>query len=87
MYMCELSRYDVFVIKIDVEGFEDEVLIPFLSAITIKDAPNAILLETQWANLWRADLVVFLKQRGYEPYFDGEDGNTLFLKAVEMEKT
>ena len=75
------NEYEAFVIKIDVEGFEDEVLVPFLSAIPRKSAPNAILLETQNADFWCADLRVVLKQRGYEPYFDGEDGNTLFLRA------
>ena len=33
-YLPEQARgYETFVIKIDVEGFEDEVLIPFLGAV------------------------------------------------------
>ena len=81
-YLSEQSKeYEAFVIKIDVEGFEDEVLVPFLSAIPKKSIPNAILLETQNADFWCADLRVVLEQQGYQPYFDGEDGNTLFLRA------
>ena len=75
------NEYEAFVIKIDVEGFEDEVLVPFLNAIPRRSTPSAILLETQNADFWCTDLRIVLKQRGYEPYFDGEDGNTLFLRA------
>ena len=77
------DEYEAFVIKIDVEGFEDEVLVPFLSAIPKKSAPDAILLETLKSDIWCSDLRVVLKQRGYEPYFEGEDGNTLFLRVSD----
>ena len=81
-YFSQQSKgYEAFVVKIDVEGFEDEVLVPFLRAIPKKSMPNAVLLETHNAGLWCADLVAELKQWGYEPYFDGEDGNTLFLRV------
>ena len=73
--------YEAFVIKIDVEGFEDEVLIPFLHVVSGTRVPDAILVETSSADLWCANLVLALKQRGFEPYFDGEDGNTLFLRV------
>ncbi len=75
-------RYDVFVIKCDVEGLEDQVLCPFLEEVPDATLPDAILAETQSEHLWGLDLSGLLKLRGYVPYFDGEDGNTLFLKKT-----
>ena len=82
-FVKQSNGYEAFVVNVDVEGFEDEVLIPFLSAIPWESMPNAILLETHNAALWRADLVVELKRLGYESHFDGEDGNTLFLRVSD----
>ena len=83
-YLPGQSRaYETFVIKIDVEGVEDEVLVPFLRAVPGWSIPNAILLETQNADLWCADLVLELELSGYKPYFGGEDGNTLYLRTDE----
>ena len=76
----QLQRYEAFIIKIDVEGFEDEVLVPFLTVTPAEGVPDAILVETQNADLWCANLRGVLKQRGYVPHFEGEDGNTLFLR-------
>ena len=84
-----LSRYlpehgkihEIFVIKVDVEGLEDKVLLPFLNSISPNFMPDAILMEISHARLWSSDLVADLKQRGYMPTFDGEDNNTLFLRG------
>ena len=76
----QASGYETFVIKIDVEGFEDEVLIPFLASVSGQCVPDAILMETGSAERWRGDLAGVLKRRGYAPYFEGEDENTLFLR-------
>ena len=88
--VCPLSRYlpeqrdayETFVIKLDVEGLEDDVLVPFLKATSPKDMPDAILMETSRAALWSTDLVSLLKQCGYVPLFEGEDRNTLFLRGT-----
>lgn len=82
----ETRRYEVFVIKIDVEGLEDEVLIPFLSTIPHELMPDAILVETLHDEFWCGDLRGALTQRGYVPYFDGEEGNTLFMKDGDASK-
>ena len=77
----QLRSYEMFVIKIDVESFEDEVLVPFLSVTPDEGIPDAILMETHSADRWRADLKGVLSKRGYMPFFEGEDGNTLFLRS------
>lgn len=86
-YLPEQSGcYDIFIIKIDVEGFEDEILIPFLSAISKDRTPDAILIETLHDDSWCSDLRGVLKQRGYVPFFDGEEGNTLFMRVDDAPK-
>ena len=74
------GSYQVFVMKVDVEGQEDQVLVPFLAAISSEKMPDAILVETVLADRWSMDLAAFLEQRGYVPLFPGEDQNTLFLR-------
>ncbi|MDE0371327.1 MAG: FkbM family methyltransferase [Rhodospirillales bacterium] len=74
------NSFDVFVIKIDIEGFEDQALGPFLEAVADDGLPEAILAETTSSHLWSLDLYGLMKRRGYTPYFPGEDRNTLFLR-------
>ena len=74
------QRYETFIIKIDVEGFEDQVLVPFLTAIPEGSMPDTILLETHNEYSWRADLRSTLEQGGYVPLFEGEEQNTLFVR-------
>ena len=83
-YLPDQSQfYDIFIIKIDVEGFEDQILVPFLTAVPAKSVPDAILLETHKDYTWNADLRSVLKQRGFVPFFEGEEQNTLFLRSVD----
>ena len=83
-YLPEHShRYETFIVKIDVEGYEDEVLVPFLTTIPGECMPDAILLETDHDQLWGADLKGVLKELGYVPFFEGEEQNTLFTRLVD----
>jgi FkbM family methyltransferase len=56
---------EVFVVKIDVEGYEDAVLVPFLDSVADADLPDLILIEIVQDNLWSADLRGALQRRGY----------------------
>ena len=78
-----IKRYEIFLIKIDIEGSEDEVLVPFLSTAAREFLPDAILMEITHRNLWRADLLRYLDERGYRKHFVGEENNTLFLLAQD----
>ena len=74
------QRFETFVIKIDIEGLEDEVLVPFLTSNPAPRMPDAILMETDNADVWRTDLRGALRKKGYRPLFIGEEQNTLFLR-------
>ncbi|SEQ10228.1 FkbM family methyltransferase [Thalassovita taeanensis] len=78
-YLAGADGYDVSLIKIDVEGFEDAVFNPWLDGAGVVDMPDAILMETEHAKDWDTDLVGRVKAMGYGVRFEGE-GNTLFVR-------
>ena len=63
-----IERVDV--LKIDVEGFEDRALAPFLEAAPDALLPRAILLEHEHSVLWRSDLASMLAERDYRTAFE-----------------
>lgn len=69
--------FDKVLIKIDVEGREDNVLGPFISGCSDENLPDEILLEMVLEDSWNVDLRSTLLKRGYEITFEG-DGNALF---------
>lgn len=52
-------------IKIDVEGFEDKVLVPYLSSVPRSLYPRSVILEANVGS-WQADLIGVLKDAGYQ---------------------
>jgi len=70
-----MNDEDLFVIKIDVEGFEDRVLLPFFESTP--RLPDFLLMETNHAEDWGGDVLGRLADLGYKAVFKGED-NTLF---------
>lgn len=69
------DRIDV--LKIDVEGYEDEALPPFLAAADPQLWPGLISMEVSRADAWRVDVVQELRGRGYRVVF--EQGPNLML--------
>lgn len=53
------------VLKIDVEGFEDAVLVPFLERTPVPRLPRAVVLETVHRGAWQKDCLGALAARGY----------------------
>ncbi|WMS41574.1 FkbM family methyltransferase [Acuticoccus sp. MNP-M23] len=53
------------VLKIDIEGFEDQALLPYFELAPEAQWPRAIVLETLHRALWRDDCLQDLFQRGY----------------------
>jgi FkbM family methyltransferase len=58
-----IDRIDA--IKIDVEGFEDKVLMPFLASAPKAMHPRAVILEASLSS-WEGDLLSVLKAAGYD---------------------
>lgn len=59
-----LSRIDV--LKVDVEGFEDRVVLPFLRHADRALWPRVILLETNCRPYWTEDCIAELANRAYK---------------------
>jgi FkbM family methyltransferase len=58
-----VERIDL--LKIDVEGFEDEALLPIFGSAPQNLWPQHILLETACSRMWKSDVCGFLGQIGY----------------------
>ena len=72
-------RHDIFLLKIDVEGYEAEVLKPFLRDTA--SYPDVILIETIHSHQWSHDLMPDLAALGYQITFAAE-GNTLLQRQI-----
>lgn len=63
--LLELQKiHGIDVLKIDIEGAEDEVLVPFLHRAQPTQLPRLIILENS-AHRWTQDLPGALARRGY----------------------
>ncbi len=65
-----LVRIDA--LKIDVEGYEDRVLMPFFSDAERGLWPRRLLLEHSNSGRWRDDLLAVLTARGYRQIWRSE---------------
>ena len=72
----------VTVLHLDVEGFEDQALLPFFETTDPALWPKVILMEVAHQARWAAPLVDLLKRAGYRA--EKDDGSAdvqLFLEA------
>ncbi len=58
-----LSHIDA--IKVDVEGYEDRVLEPFLQGAIDALLPKVIVAECSWSGSWEDDWLARARERGY----------------------
>ena len=68
--LSTLGVHRIDVLKIDVEGFEDRALLPFLLTAPPSQWPEYVLLEKTHQSLWKADLITAFKERDYEVAFE-----------------
>jgi FkbM family methyltransferase len=61
----EAGVTSIDVLKIDVEGYEDRALVPFLENAPETLLPRAVLVETDVAERWETDCLAALATRGY----------------------
>jgi FkbM family methyltransferase len=52
--------------KVDIEGFEDRVIMPLLRTAPKRLLPRVILIEVIYAYLWRDSCIVALQDEGYK---------------------
>lgn len=71
-----LNRIDV--LKIDIEGYEDRALVPFLRTAERSLWPRLILIEKDHAARWETDCLAALHDAGYRDVWT--DGSDLLLE-------
>ena len=70
-------------LKIDIEGFEDRVLISFLNKCKKKLFPVNIILEHSMKEYWNKDLIQFLLTKGYKQVFKN-NSNIVFSFPTKL---
>jgi hypothetical protein len=70
----------VHALKIDIEGFEDRVMIPFFRHAQESMWPRAIVIEHLSQNEWQDDCIADMSARGYAAIARTRS-NTLLLRG------
>lgn len=74
---AKLTRVDT--LKADIEGFEDQALIPYLNAVETELKPKRMVVEHTSRHEWKTDLFPVLEQHGYRVIATTK-GNSLFSR-------
>lgn len=74
---AQLTRVDA--LKADIEGFEDQALVPYLNAVDADLKPRRMVIEHTSRHEWKTDLFPVLEQHGYRVVATTK-GNTLFSR-------
>lgn len=65
-----ITRIDA--LKIDIEGHEDQVLLPLIRSAPASVWPRAILIETRWGCRWQENCLLQLIAAGYAVKWESE---------------
>jgi FkbM family methyltransferase len=77
--LAEQDICSIDLLKIDIEGFEDQVLTPFFENSDKHLWPRLILIETAHQSLWKSDLIGWMKGAGYKTIFQTKENLLLSL--------
>jgi FkbM family methyltransferase len=69
--------------KIDIEGFEDRALMPFLETAPASMWPRVVLVETSHNDRWHIDCVAAMVERSYRKVWEGR-GDCLLERSDQM---
>jgi FkbM family methyltransferase len=81
-YLTDVEGYETIFLKIDVEGYEPEVLSPFFATAAHAIWPHYVLIETEHRLNWSSDLGSEMAQRGYVTVLEREGNSFLMLQTV-----
>ncbi|HID07533.1 MAG TPA: FkbM family methyltransferase [Armatimonadetes bacterium] len=70
------GSFQIVVLKIDIEGFEDRALIPFFANVDEQYWPQVVLIEVTSAFMWETNVVKTMQSLGYE-LTDTFEGNAI----------
>lgn len=64
----KIARVDI--IKVDIEGYEDQAIWPFINSAPDSMLPKHLLIEVAHSHLWTAELFKVLKEKKYKLIMD-----------------
>ncbi len=67
-------------LKLDVEGYEDRIIIPFLEHVPDTGLPAIIVMEHRWRERWQRNALEICAQRGYDEVSRDKDNLILIRK-------
>ena len=67
-------------IKVDVEGYEDHVLGPFLDEVPDGLLPGIIVAECSWSENWSCDWMADARRRGYREVMRTRNHNAILMR-------
>lgn len=67
--LAERGIHRIGMLKIDIEGFEDQALLPYLDTTPPEAWPRYILIEVCHNKYWKRDVVRELRAKGYREVF------------------
>ena len=79
LHEFDINKVDCM--KIDVEGYEDKVLVPFFRDATSEYLPKLIVIEHCNNNDWDIDLFEFLRSKSYSKIAKTR-ANTIMSKSI-----
>lgn len=82
--LAEVRIGAIDVLKIDIEGYEDRALVPFLREAPDALLPRAVVVETDVAERWESDCLAALLGRGYHPVTQTVANAVLTRDAARM---
>ncbi len=68
-------------LKVDVEGFEDRVLGPFLTGAPESLLPEIVIAEHTWSAQWAEDWRQAADRRGYREWARTPTGNVILVRG------
>ena len=74
--LSEFNESKADIIKIDVEGYEDKILFPYLSGLENENLPSLIVIEDN-SNEWDKNIIEWLKDTNYKAV--GKTRGNVFL--------
>ena len=78
--VCDAKLTRVDTLKADIEGFEDQALIPYLNTVDDALKPKRMSIEHLGRAEWKTDLFPVFEQHGYR-LLETTRGNSLFIRG------
>jgi len=75
-FMKDYSLNHIDVLKIDIEGYEDRVLMPFFRDNNMSIFPKIVIIEHSSSKEWNEDVIDWMLKNGYSEEFKTR-GNTI----------